>query len=75
MYNVHPYFSLKNVGKKVYIIYGKIRNNEEHLGLQKPLISLSYNPCWFSQPEVTGTLLTGTGTLGWGAWLLREPWQ
>ena len=25
MYNVHPYFSLKNLGKKVHIIHGKIR--------------------------------------------------
>ena len=24
MYNAHPYFSLKNVGKKVCIIHGKI---------------------------------------------------
>ena len=24
MYNVHPYFSLKNLGKKVSIIHGKI---------------------------------------------------
>ena len=24
MYNVHPYFSLKNLGKKVCIISGKI---------------------------------------------------
>ena len=26
------------------------------------------NPCWFLQPEVVGTYLPGTGTLGWGAW-------
>ena len=25
MYNVHPYFSLKNLGKKVCIIHGKIQ--------------------------------------------------
>ena len=25
MYNAHPYFSLKNLGKKVLIIHGKIR--------------------------------------------------
>ena len=25
MYNVHPYFSLKNLGKKVHIIHGKIQ--------------------------------------------------
>ena len=25
------------------------------------------NPCWFLQPEVVGTYLLGTGTLGWGA--------
>ena len=25
------------------------------------------NPCWFLQPEVMGTYLLGTGTLGWGA--------
>ena len=24
MYNMHPYFPLKNVGKKVHIIHGKI---------------------------------------------------
>ena len=24
MYNVHPYFSLKNLGKKVSIMHGKI---------------------------------------------------
>ena len=24
MYNVHPYFSLKNLGKNVYIIHSKI---------------------------------------------------
>ena len=26
------------------------------------------NPHWFLQPEVVGTYLPGTGTLGWGAW-------
>ena len=26
------------------------------------------NLCWFLQPEVVGTYLPGTGTLGWGAW-------
>ena len=26
------------------------------------------NPLWFLQPEVVGTYLPGTGTLGWGAW-------
>ena len=26
------------------------------------------NPRWFLQPEVMGTYLPGTGTLGWGAW-------
>ena len=25
------------------------------------------NPCWFLQPEVTGTYLPGSGTLGWMA--------
>ena len=25
MYNAHPYFSLKNLGKKVLIIHGKIQ--------------------------------------------------
>ena len=35
------------------------------LGLQKPSISLSYNPCWFLWPEVKGTSLPDTGTLGW----------
>ena len=25
-----------------------------------------FNPCWFLQPEVMGTYLPGTGTLGWG---------
>ena len=25
MYNAHPYFSLKNLGKKVHIIHDKIR--------------------------------------------------
>ena len=25
MYNAHPYFSLKNLGKKVHIIHGKIQ--------------------------------------------------
>ena len=24
MYNVHPYFSLNNFGKKVHIVYGKM---------------------------------------------------
>ena len=24
MYNVHPYFSLKSLGKKVHVIHGKI---------------------------------------------------
>ena len=24
------------------------------------------NPHWFSQPEVVGTYLPGTGTMGWG---------
>ena len=26
------------------------------------------NPCWSLQPEVVGTYLPDTGTLGWGAW-------
>ena len=26
MYNAHPYFSLKNLGKKVHILHGKIRS-------------------------------------------------
>ena len=26
------------------------------------------NLCWCLQPEVVGTYLPGTGTLGWGAW-------
>ena len=26
------------------------------------------NPHWFQQPEVVGTCLPGTGTLGWGTW-------
>ena len=25
-------------------------------------------PCWVLQPEVVGTYLPGTGTLGWEAW-------
>ena len=25
MYNVHPYFSLKDLGKKVHIIHGQVR--------------------------------------------------
>ena len=25
MYNVHPYFSLRNLVKKVYILHGKIQ--------------------------------------------------
>ena len=29
MYNEHPYFSLKNLGKKVHIIHGKIELNGE----------------------------------------------
>lgn len=33
-----------------------------HLVLQLPSVSLSYHPCWLSQPEVVGT-----GTLGWRA--------
>ena len=35
--------------------------------LQKSFISLSQNSCLFLQPEVMGDL-SGTGTLGWGAW-------
>ena len=42
----------------------------------------SFNPHWFSQPEVVGTYLPGTGTLGGGpgVWdqgpsLLRRPSQ
>ena len=27
-----------------------------------------YNPHWFLQPEVVGTYLPSTGTLGWGPW-------
>ena len=38
------------------------------LGLQKSFVSLSHNPCWFLQPEVMGTSLPGSRTLGWGAW-------
>ena len=26
------------------------------------------NPHWFLHPEIVGTYLPGTGTLGWGAW-------
>ena len=40
------------------------------LGLQKFLPQL--NPLWFLQPEVVGTYLPGTGTLGWGAWCVFE---
>ena len=29
-------------------------------------VSLSPDPCWFLQPGVMGTYLTGPGTLGWG---------
>ena len=32
----------------------------------KSPVSLSHSPCWFLQPEVMGTYLPGTGTLGWG---------
>ena len=31
MYNVYPYFSLKNLGKKVCIIYSKIRYSSSTL--------------------------------------------
>ena len=35
----------------------------------------SFNPCWFLQPEVVGTYLPGTGTLGWEAWCGAETLQ
>ena len=38
------------------------------LELQLPSVSCSHNPCWFLKPEVMGTSLPGTETLGWGAW-------
>ena len=42
------------------------------LGLQK-FLPLTQYP-WFLQPEIMGTYLTGTGTLGWGAWYrVRTP--
>ena len=37
-------------------------------GFQKLSVSLGLNPQPFLQPEVMGTSLPGTGTLGWGAW-------
>lgn len=42
---------------------------EECLLFLQLSVSLSHSLCWFSQPEVMGTSLPGTGTLGWGAWL------
>ena len=36
------------------------------------------NPHWVLQPEVTGTYLPGTGTLGWGSWCgagTRHSWE
>ena len=35
-------------------------------GTPEASVSLSLNPDWFLQPEVMGTCLCGTGTLGWG---------
>ena len=46
-------------------IHGPFKRN--CLGLQKPSVSLSHNPYWSLQPEVVGTSLPDTGTLGWGA--------
>ena len=60
--NVPPIHSIKTKEKK---------KKEERLGLQQPSISLSPNPCWFSQPEVMGDFSSwrwtpGLGSLGWG---------
>ena len=44
------------------------KKKEECLELQNASILLSHNPCCFSQPEVMGSSLLDTGTLGWGAW-------
>ena len=40
---------------------------EELPGIPETLLSLTLNPHWFLHPEVMGTSLSGTGTLGWGA--------
>ena len=37
MYNMHPYFSLRNLGKKVCIIYGKIWSHiDQGIRIEKP---------------------------------------
>ena len=41
---------------------------DELLGTPAASLLHQLNPCWFLQPEVVGTYLPGTGTLGWGAW-------
>ena len=38
-----------------------------HLGLQKPSVSLSHNPCWILQPVIMETSLPGPRSLGWEA--------
>ena len=40
---------------------------EELPGAPDVSVFHSLNPHWFSQPEVMGTYLPGTGTLGWGS--------
>ena len=39
-------------------------------GISQEFFSFFYspNPHWFLQPEVMGTYLPGTGTLGWVVW-------
>lgn len=37
-------------------------------GLLQTFVFLRCNPCWFSQPNIMGTPLPGTGSLGCGLW-------
>ena len=43
MYSVHPYFSLKNLGKKVCILHGKIQYFS--LGSSSPWVSSTQGLC------------------------------
>ena len=51
MYNAHPYFFLKNLGKKVHIIHGKIQSMKQYSGI---ILSSSVRPAAPGEGEVKG---------------------
>ena len=60
MYNVHPYFSLKNVGKKVHYIWQDIKYNIGN-GEAKELIGMTHG-----HEQWCGDCLWERGVLGGG---------